>query len=380
MNIEVYQWGSWRQEKSYQYYLPETINHPWRWDHAGLNTLLEEASMKLGELNSFARLVPNIDLFIQLHVTTEAVVSSRIEGTQTNIDEALLPEEDVAPERREDWKEVHNYTEALNEAIVSLNELPISSRLIRRTHEILMSGVRGEHKRPGEYRTSQNWIGGATIEDAVFIPPDHPHVGDLMGDLEKFIHNSEINVPDLIRIGMVHYQFETIHSFLDGNGRIGRLLITLYLISRGIMERPLLYLSRFFEWHKGTYYDNLMRVRENNDMIHWLRYFLVGVRDTAVEAADTLHAVLQLKGDLDAMIREKWGWRTRSALNLLEHLFRHPVVQIKDVQKVCDLSAKAAGDLVKSFKEAGILRETTGQGRKRRYLFGPYLDKFREVR
>lgn len=160
MNVETFGWGSWREGNGYKYYLPYKINHSWKWDHSDINTLLEEASMKLGELNSFARLVPNIDLFIQLHVTTEAVVSSRIEGTQTNIDEALLPEEDIAPERREDWNEVRNYTEALHTAIESLKDLPISSRLIRQTHKTLLSGVRGEHKLPGEYRTSQNWIGG----------------------------------------------------------------------------------------------------------------------------------------------------------------------------------------------------------------------------
>lgn len=377
MNIETFEWGSWREGNGYKYYLPEKINHSWKWENSDINTLLEEASMKLGELNSYARLVPNIDLFIQLHVTTEAVISSRIEGTQTNIDEALLPEEDVAPERRQDWQEVRNYTEALNTAIQSLGRLPISSRLIRQTHETLLSGVRGEHKLPGEFRTSQNWIGGATIKDAVFIPPDHPHVNNLMGDLENFIHNENIHVPDLIKIGMVHYQFETIHPFLDGNGRIGRLLITLYLVSRGIMDKPLLYLSKFFERHKGVYYDNLMRVREKNDMIHWLRYFLIGVRDTAVESADTLGAVLQLKNDIDAKVRNQWGRRTRSALNLLEHLFVHPVVQIKDVQKVCNLSARAAGNLVQSFEESDFLHEVTGQSRNRIYLFSSYLDKFK---
>ena len=377
MDIEAFVWGGRREGNGYRYYLPEKINHQWRWENSDVNTLLEEASRKLGELNSYARLVPNIDLFIQLHVTTEAVVSSRIEGTQTNIDEALLSEEDVAPERRQDWQEVRNYTEALNTAIESLERMPISSRLIRQTHGTLLSGVRGEHKLPGEYRTSQNWIGGATIKDAVFIPPDHPHVHDLMSDLENFIHNEEIHVPDLIKIGMVHYQFETIHPFLDGNGRIGRLLITLYLVSQRIMDKPLLYLSKFFERHKGVYYDNLMRVRENNDMVHWLRYFLIGVRDTAVEAAETLGAVLQLKNDMEAKIRNEWGRRTRSALNLLEYLFESPVVQIKDVQKVCNLSAKAAGKLVQSFEDAGFLHEVTGQSRNRKYLFSPYLDKFK---
>ncbi|HKJ67588.1 MAG TPA: Fic family protein [bacterium] len=378
MNIETFTWGIWREGEQYEYYLPEKINHPWKWEHAGLSALLEEASLKLGELNSFARLVPNIDLFIQLHVTTEAVISSRIEGTRTNIDEALLPEDAVAPERRQDWIEVRNYREALNTAIALLDELPISSRLIKRTHEILLSGVRGEHRNPGEYRTSQNWIGGATIQDAVFIPPAHIYVHDLMGDLENFLHNEDIDLPDLIRIGMVHDQFEAIHPFLDGNGRIGRLLITLYLVSRKILNQPLLYLSRFFEQHKGTYYDNLMRVRRDNDMIGWLRYFLIGIRDTAVQAADTLSGVLQLKEDLESRLRQEWGRRTHSGLKLLEHLFRYPVVDIKTVQGVCDLSARAAGNLVRSFEEAGILQEITGQYRNRKYLFESYLNRFRD--
>jgi len=299
VDINSFKWGEIRKASGYEYYLPAEINHLWQWGHPALNTLLEEASMKLGELNSFARLVPNIDLFIMLHVTAEAVVSSRIEGTQTNIDEALLPEEDIAPERKNDWQEVRNYTEAMNNAIEQLTDLPLSTRLIKNAHQTLMSGVRGEHKDPGHFRKSQNWIGGATLTDAVFIPPDHHHVNDLMNDLENFIHNEEIQVPDLIRIGMIHYQFETIHPFLDGNGRIGRLLITLYLIQKGIMDKPLLYLSKFFEKHKSTYYDNLTLVREKNDMSRWLKFFLIGVRDTAIESADALSQVLHLKNELE---------------------------------------------------------------------------------
>lgn len=378
MNIETYDWGSNRTGRDYEYYLPNSINLPWKWEQASINKLLEEASMKLGELNSFARLVPNIDLFILLHVTTEAVVSSRIEGTQTNIDEALLDEEDVAPGRRDDWQEVQNYTKALNTAIEELKNLPISTRLICDTHRILMDGVRGERKQPGEFRNTQNWIGGASLRDAIFIPPDHPHVNDLMSDLEKFIHNDQLNVPDLIKIGMVHYQFETIHPFLDGNGRIGRLLITLYMVSNGILDKPLLYLSKFFEKHKGTYYDNLMRVREKNDMAHWIKFFLVGIRDTAIDASNTLSSILLLKNELEVQIKDNWGRRTDSAFALLEHLFRQPVVEIKKVQKVCGLSAKAAGDLVKSFEDAGILKERTGQSRNRSYSFDLYLKKFRE--
>lgn len=378
MKIDQYTWGEFRKAKGYEYYLPAEINQPWKWDHPTLNTLLEEASIKLGELNSYARLVPNIDLFIMLHVTAEAVISSRIEGTQTKIDEALLPEEDIAPERRSDWQEVKNYTNAINTAIGNLEKLPISTRLIKQSHKILMQGVRGEHKQPGEFRTSQNWIGGATLTDAVFIPPAHHHINELMGDLEKFIHNEDIRVPDLIRIGMIHYQFETIHPFLDGNGRIGRLLITLYLIQKGIMTKPLLYLSKFLERHKSTYYDNLTGVREKNDMIRWLEFFLIGVRDTAIESANALNDVLKLKHDLELTIREEWGRRANSALILLEHLFKNPAVEIKQVEEVCNLSAKAAGGLVRSFEDAGILNEITGQSRNRIYLFDSYLKKFRD--
>lgn len=378
MNIEDFQSGTYRKGNGYQYFVPTSINHGWQWSNPELNTLLEKASRKIGELNSFANLVPNINLFIQLHITKEAVISSRIEGTQTNIDEALLPEEDISPKRKNDWKEVRNYTLALNTAIKALENLPISSRLVKKTHAFLLNDVRGEHKLPGEFRKSQNWIGGTSISDAVFIPPDHLLVNDLMGDLEKFLHNEQIKVPDLIRIGIAHYQFETIHPFLDGNGRIGRLLITLYLVSEGILNKPLLYLSKFFEKNKGTYYDNLMRVREKNDLMHWLRYFLIGVAQTAEESTHTLHQVLDLKSMLELRIRNKFGRRTHSALQLLDFLFEFPIVHIKNVEKSCGLSPKAAGSLVHTFENEDILQESTNQSRNRAYTFTQYLDLFRE--
>ncbi len=377
MNIEEYHAGDYRKGNGYRYFVPTLINHEWHWSTPELNTLLEKASRKLGELNSFANLVPNIDLFLQLHVLTEAVISSRIEGTQTNIDEALLSEEDVAPMRRDDWKEVRNYIQALNTAIGELKRFPVSSRLIRNIHALLLQGVRGEYKLPGEFRRSQNWIGGATINDAVFIPPDHLLVNELMSDLEKFLHNNKIEVPDLVRIGIVHYQFETIHPFLGGNGRMGRLLITLSLVSRGILNKPLLYLSKFFEKNKDIYYDNLMRVRRSSDLTHWLRYFLIGITQTAEEAAETLQKVLHLKNSLEIRIRKSFGRRTRSALQLMDHLFESPIVQIREVQQISALSRKAAGDLVHTFENEGILHEFTRQTRNRVYEFRQYLDLFR---
>ncbi|MCD8741966.1 Fic family protein [Mucilaginibacter roseus] len=377
IQIEKFLSGNSEKGMAYKYFLPHKINFQWQWSDASLNTLLEKASIKLGELNSFAKLVPNIDLFIHLHVTKEAVVSSRIEGTQTNMDEALLPIEEISPEKRNDWVEVNNYTQALNNAIKELKELPLSSRLLKKTHNILLQGVRGEHKMPGEFRRSQNWIGGNSLADAAFIPPAHNYVDELMGDLENFLHNKDIDVPALIRVAIAHYQFETIHPFLDGNGRIGRLLIPLYLVSEKILEKPLLYLSMFFEKNKGLYYDNLTRVREKNDLLHWLKYFLVGIAQTSELAVQTLSQILQIKERREALIKSSWGRRSASGLILLEYLFQEPVIRVKAVEQVCGLSTKAANDLVSSFIDSGILVEVSGQTRYRVFVFQEYLEMFR---
>ena len=374
--IEKYRSGHFEKGFSYKFFVPELINHEWSWRTPIINKLMEKAAIKLGELNSFARLVPNIDLFIQLHVTKEAVVSSRIEGTRTNIDEALLPIEEIKPERQDDWLEVKNYITALNKAIVELQNLPLSSRLLRNTHKALLQSVRGEHKLPGEFRTSQNWIGGASLSDAIFIPPQHQMVNSLMGDLESFLNNDQIDVPALVKIAIAHYQFETIHPFLDGNGRIGRLMITLYLVNEGILEKPLLYLSEYFENNKELYYDNLTRVRTHNNMLQWIKYFLVGIEKTASNAVSTLSEVIQLKNDLESQINSGFGRRSNSALTLLNILFQNPVSTIDNAAKKCSLSYKAANDLVRIMQEKQMVEEMTGQSRNRIFIFKPYLDIF----
>lgn len=330
----------------------------------------------MGELNSFSKLVPNIDLFIQLHVTKEAVVSSRIEGTRTRMDEALLPETEISVERRDDWKEVRNYISAINEAIASLEKLPISSRLIRNTHRLLLDSVRGEHKLPGQYRTSQNWIGGKSLANAKYIPPTHLLIGDLMGDLEKFLNNDQIQLPALLKIAIAHYQFETIHPFLDGNGRIGRLLITLFLIKEKVLDKPLLYLSSFFENPKGLYYDNLSSIRTKNDMTQWIKYFLVGIEQTSSTAVYTLSSILQFKGQSEELIRSKYRSRVTNAIILLHELMINPYVTVDAVAGLFKVTYNSANALVKMMVKDGLLVETTGQSRNRLFVCQPYLDLF----
>lgn len=373
IELEKYQSGHYEKSLGYKYFVPSYINDEWTWTTPVLNRLLERAAVKLGELNSFAKLVPNIDLFIQLHVTKEAVISSRIEGTRTNIDEAFLPYEDILPERRDDWLEVNNYIRALNEAILELQALPLSSRLLRRTHNILLKTARGEHKLPGEFRTSQNWIGGKSLADAVYIPPRHELLNELMSDLEKFLHNDEIHVPSLIRIAIAHYQFESIHPFLDGNGRIGRLMIPLYLVNEGLLDKPLLYLSAYFEKDKGLYYDNLSNVRTKNDMFQWLKYFLVGIEQTSTLAVKTLSGIMTLKESIEKDIHATFGRRSTSALILMDELFKNPVTTVEQAAGICKLSFKAANDLIGILNKKLYLKELTGQSRNRVFIFEPYL-------
>lgn len=376
MKIEDYISGHFEQGYKYKYFVPSKINHEWTWDDPSLSVLLERASLKLGELNSLAGFVPSIDLFIHLHVTKESVISSKIEGTETGIDEALFPEEEILPEHRNDYEEVKNYTRALNTSVERLKTLPLSTPLLNEAHRILLSGVRGENKQPGELRRSQNWIGGTSLSDAVFIPPSHELLNGLMSDLENFIHNESLDIPQLIRIALAHYQFETIHPYLDGNGRIGRLMITLYLIEKRLLDKPLLYLSYFFEKDRYLYYHNLTGTRTENDLMRWVKYFLTGIEQVSVQSINTLKKILSLKDEVDKKTAS-WKRRSSSARTLSDYLFQHPVIKIKDVQRVCGLSVKASGDLVKAFAGKNLLTEVTGQTRYQIFTFKPYLDLFR---
>jgi Fic family protein len=337
--------------------------------------LLERATQALGELNAFSLIVPDVDIFIQMHILKEANSSSRIEGTQTTIDEVLLDKEVVAPGKRDDWQEVQNYVTAINYAVEQLERIPLSNRLLRDTHAILMKGVRGGRKYPGEFRVSQNWIGGSNLSDAVYIPPHHEDVPELMGDLEKFWHDDEIDVPHLVRAAICHYQFETIHPFLDGNGRIGRLLITLYLVSRKLLAKPTLYLSDYLEKYRPSYYDALSRVRESNDLIHWIKFFLNAVIATSEKGKNTFKDILKLKDEVEHKILIM-GRKVQAAQKLLHLLYRKPVINVDDAEEFLDISKRSARDLLKEMISVGILTELTGFKRNRVFSFKEYLKLF----
>lgn len=375
MQVEQFSSGHWLQQYQYKSFSPTPINCEWQWLDPQLNTLLERASRALAELNALSLMVPDVDLFIRMHIAKEANTSSRIEGTQTQMDEALMRKEQVAPEKRDDWQEVQNYIEAINTAVEDLKQLPLSIRVLKQTHAVLMQGVRGDHKMPGDFRTSQNWIGGSNLNNAVFVPPHPNEVPELMGDLEKFWHNEQVQVPDLIRIALSHYQFETIHPFLDGNGRIGRLLITLYLVDKGLLHKPALYLSDFFERNRGAYYDALTVVRSSNDLLHWLRFFLTAVVETATSSKNTFMAIMTLRHEVEHQILTL-GKRAENAKKLLLHLYQRPMVSIGDVSEILDVTHPSAAALVKQLESLDILVETTGYGRNRLYLFQRYFDLF----
>lgn len=378
MDIQDYKSGQYKQQYEYKSFSPEPINHEWIIADGEIQSLLSEADRALGQLNAFSQLVPNVDFFIRMHITKEATQSSRIEGTQTNMEEALLDEQDVDPEKRNDWVEVQNYIKAVHSAISGLKLLPLSNRLLKQTHSTLMQGVRGEGKLPGEFRSSQNWI-GVSLKNAVFVPPHHDEVPELMSDLEKFMHNEQLQLPHLIRIAIAHYQFETIHPFLDGNGRLGRLMIALYLANFGLLDKPALYLSDYFERNKTEYVDRLMAVRQGNQIKQWLIFFLHGVRETAENSIQVFKDILALKERLEREVLPRFSTRRQeNAQTLMQYLYQAPVIDIKTVAKLLGLQVNTASTLVSDFVKYDVLQEMTGKQRNRIFLFKDYFMIFKK--
>lgn len=378
MNIADFRAGRYENRYEYQAFLPERVCHEWVVADPELSDLLGRADRALGELNAFSQLIPDIDFFIRMHVAKEATQSSRIEGTQTNIEDAFKDADDLNPEQRHDWAEVQNYIRAINTAIAALETLPLSSRLLRETHAVLMAGVRGERKQPGEFRVSQNWI-GVSLKNAVFVPPHHEHVPELMSDLERFLHADDMFVHPLVRIAIAHYQFETIHPFLDGNGRLGRLMISLYLASQGLLHKPALYLSDYFERNKTAYIDHLMAVRQGNHLREWLVFFMFGVEETARASASVFRAVLDLKQRIEREVLPRFSARRQNnAQALMRQLYARPVIDVKGAMEISGVSTNTAAALIDDMATFGVLAEVTGQRRNRLFVFRDYLDIFRQ--
>ena len=369
--------GEYKQQQEYRSFTPSFVNNRFIWDNPQIDVLIEQAGRLLGELNAYAELIPDVDFFIRMKVVKEARDSNLIEGTRTELDDVLLPQEEIQPEKRDDWDEVQNYIKAMNFAIAKLPELPLCIRLLKEAHNILLSGVRGQHRAPGEIRKSQNWIGGSSLADAFFVPPSPEEVPDLLSDLEKFWHNQSLQIPTLIKIAITHYQFETIHPFLDGNGRCGRLLIVLQLLDAQILQKPVLYMSTFFEKHRASYYDSLSIVRTSNDLEQWIIFFLSGIADTAQHGIEIFQEIISLRQEYEERILTL-GSRAKNAHKLLRSMFAQPIVNANWATGELGMAFSSASLLLKSLTELGILKETTGFSRNRLFVLEKYLNLFRD--
>ena len=376
MKLEEYKSGEYVKMNDYKAFIPSKINYNWGWDDTKLDKLLAEANRQIGELNAYSLLIPNVDLYIKMHVKIEANKSSRIEGTRTTVEEDLLDVTDINPEKRDDWEEVQNYVKATNYGVERIKDgFPVCTRLIRELHKILMQGVRGEHKTPGEFRTSQNWIGGSMPSNAVYVPPPHTEIAECLTDFEKFINNEEIDTPDLIKIAILHYQFESIHPFLDGNGRIGRLLIPLYIQSKGMLDKSCLYISDYIERNKDTYYDMLTRVRIYNDMIEWIKFFLEAVIETSETAKEKFRNVVELTKEMDKVIMDL-PVKPENAKKVLDVLYDEPIVSRKKILELIDIKPTTLNVCINALKEKNIIIETTGYSRNQVFAFQKYIDLF----
>jgi Fic family protein len=367
-----------RQPQGYRSFVPEPLPPRDLRIDPELQALVSQADLALGRLDGAVRLLPDPDLFVAQYVRREAVLSSQIEGTQASLVDVLEYEAlRERAEKRLDVEEVVNYIAAMNHGLWLLKRLPLSRRLLSEVHAVLMKDVRGGEpsKTPGEFRRSQNWIGGGSPATARFVPPPPDAVGDLFSNLERFLHDPE-PMPALLKAGIAHAQFETLHPFLDGNGRIGRLLITFWLVERGILEKPLLYTSLYFKEHRDEYIDRLQAIRDNGDWEGWLAFFADGVGQVATEATETAVSILQLREADRARILGTTSRRSGRALALLDDLFKRPVVTINTVVHTLHVSKPTAAALVGELMGAGILQESTGRRRNRIFAYRRYLDLF----
>ena len=370
------------QPTGYRAFIPAPLppDPPFRFTKE-LQVLLSQADSALGRLDGSIQTLPNPDLFVYMYVRKEAVLSSQIEGTQSSLQDVLAAEAKIfTPNQPNDVKEVVNYVRAMNHGLKRLSELPVSVRLIREIHAELLEGTRGSHLTPGELRTSQNWIGpaGCTLNEATFVPPPPHEVPQKLADLEKFLH-TDTELPLLIKIGLAHVQFETIHPFLDGNGRVGRLLITFLLCERQVLLKPVLYLSWFFKRYRHQYYEELQSVRKTGTWEQWIGFFLRGIADVSRQATDTARRILTMREEHRHAITENFGRAAGNGHRVLEYLYERPIVSVSNVQNLIGTTYAAANNLVARMVNHGILQEYTKQARNRRFMYQSYINLFHDT-
>ncbi len=370
-----------REPTGYRAFIPAPLPPNPPLDFSGaLRDRLSAADHALGRLDGAVLTLPNPDLFVFMYVRKEAVLSSQIEGTQSSLQNLLAAEAQLFdPDTPRDVQEVANYVRAMNHGLARLAKLPVSVRLIREIHTELMRGVRGGRLQPGELRTSQNWIGpsGCTLATATFVPPPPHEVPQVLSDLERFLHDGG-GLPPLVQVGLAHAQFETIHPFLDGNGRVGRLLITFLLTEKRLLTKPVLYLSHYFKQHRSEYYDRLQAVRDAGDWEGWLAFFLDGVIEVSQQATHIAAAILRMREDYRARITERLGRAAANGQRVMDRLFDHPIVSVAKVREWLGITPAGANQIVARLENIGLLREITGYARNRRFRFEPYLRLFEE--
>ena len=367
--------GGYRQStQDYRYYLTGDIFQSGKLILPfSVQRQLEETALALGEFTNQINDLPNPADCIRAYINKEATQSSRIEDTQASIQDAFTPEENIMTEKRDDWHELNAYIRALNGAVTELHNLPLCNRLIKQTHKILLSQARGKNKLPGTFRQSQNWIGGSRPGNAHFVPTAHEHIDEAMGNLEKFIHDETLALPHLVKAALIHCQFETIHPFLDGNGRIGRMLIVLYLLEKKILQHPILYISDYFESNRRSYYDMLDRARENQEgLVQWISFFLDAVITTARQGTEVTGHILALRKRLENDIL-KLGRRAQNSMKLLALLFKQPVINTRWVKDELAVNTQTAHNLINNFVNLGIIAEMTGYKRNRMFIFEDYI-------
>ena len=372
-----------KQLQGYKAFIPEPLppKEPELIIDDELQACLSKADRSLGRLDGSIQTLPDPDLFVYMYVRKEAVLSSQIEGTQSSLSHLLKREAEVLdPDTPKDVNEVINYVGAMNLGLQLLDELPVSTRLIKEIHQRLLENVRGHEQNPGHLRTSQNWMGpaGGQIRDAIFVPPPHAEMINALSDWERFLHKSD-SLPILVKVGLAHAQFETIHPFLDGNGRVGRLLITLLLCEKKVLLKPVLYLSHYFKQNRQEYYELLQRTRDVGDWESWIQFFIQGVDDVARQATQTARKIVELRERHRSLIVENFGQVVGNGLKVLEHLFTQPIISVNLIMDLTGVTFAAANQLMQRLEGVGVLVEITGQARNRRYQYNDYINLFASI-